>query len=49
MLTSRWIPLNVADLYGDGGTSYFVSYDGVEVASISGDSYTTDATETFSF
>jgi hypothetical protein len=41
--------LNVADSYGDGGTSYVVSYDGVEVASISGDSYTTDATETFSF
>jgi hypothetical protein len=40
--------LNVVDSYGDGGTTYTVSSDGVGIASISGSSYSTDASITFS-
>ncbi|MEJ6674024.1 MAG: hypothetical protein QNK88_00745, partial [Polaribacter sp.] len=40
--------LNIEDSYGDGGTSYTVSSDGVGITSISGDSYSTDSSVTFS-
>ena len=40
--------LNVVDAADDGGTSYTISSDGVELASIYGDSYSTDSTITFS-
>ncbi|MFT6958979.1 MAG: hypothetical protein ACJA17_000063 [Polaribacter sp.] len=39
--------LNVEDSYGDGGTTYTVSSDGVGIASISGASYSSNSTITF--
>jgi hypothetical protein len=40
--------LNIQDSYGDGGTSYEVSSDGVVLGTIDGSSYTTEASITFS-
>ena len=39
--------LNIEDSYGDGGTAYEISSDGVILGTIAGDSYLTDATITF--
>tara|TARA_B100000787_G_scaffold38509_1_gene27242 strand:+ start:4853 stop:5572 length:720 start_codon:yes stop_codon:yes gene_type:complete len=40
--------LNIVDTYGDGGTAYTVSSDGNILGTIAADSYTTDASLTFS-
>ena len=40
--------LNIVDTYGDGGTAYEVSSDGVVLGTIAGNSYTTGASITFS-
>ena len=40
--------LNIVDTYGDGGTAYTVSSDGNILGTIAADSYTSDASLTFS-
>lgn len=48
-LTSGTYTLQVYDQYGDGGTAYTVTADGVLVASIAGDDYVSSAAVDFSF